>query len=114
MYDPSGLYVDPILTNFSTGWPSEQTLYGLSLYPETPVGTKSGRYRVYDRSHWLIYPSRREPGTEANEIRGRKWSEDTFKTQEHSLQAPVHWEEREFLNSQGGLAADVFGGDLQI
>jgi hypothetical protein len=113
MYDPSGLYIDPILTNFSVGYP-EQNLYGLQIFPETPVRTQSGRYRVFDRSHWMIYPSRREPGTVANEIAGGKWSEDTFFTQEHSLQAPVMDEERQQLTSQGGLANDVFGGDLQL
>lgn len=113
MYDPSGLYVDPILTNLSVGFP-DQNLYGLQLAPETPVNTKSGRYRVYDRSHWLVYRSRREPGTIANTIAGRKWSEDEFKTFEHSLQADVYWEEDQQLHSQGGLANPVFGGDLSI
>lgn len=113
MYDPSGLYVDPILTNFSTGY-QPQNLYGWKIMPETPVSTQSGKYRVYDRSAWLIHNSRREPGTVANEVLGAKWSEDTFYTQEHSLQSPVLDEERQQLTSQGGLANDVFGGDLQI
>lgn len=113
MYDPSGLYVDPILTNFSVGY-EDQTLYGWQIAPETSVRTQSGRYRVFDRSHWLIFPSRREPGTVANEVRGGKWSEDVFMTQEHSLQAPVLDEERQQLTSQGGLADPVFGGSLQI
>lgn len=113
MYDPGSLYSDPILTNFSVGY-QPQELFGTRLMPETPVGTQSGRYRVYDRSHWLIYPSRREPGTSANEIRGRKWSEDTFKTKEHSLKAAVLDEEDQQLQSLGGLANAVFGGDLAI
>lgn len=113
MYDPSGLYVDPILTNLSVGFP-DQNYYGLQLAPETPVNTQSGRYRVYDRSHWLVYRSRREPGTQANVIQGRKWSEDEFKTFEHSLAADVYWEEDQQLHSQGGLANAVFGGDLSI
>jgi hypothetical protein len=113
MYDPSGLYVDPILTNLSVGFPDQQ-LYGLRLAPETPVNTQTGRYRVYDRSHWLVYRSRREPGTVANKIQGRKWSEDSFKTQEHSLAADIYWEEEQQLHSLGGLANPVFGGDIQI
>jgi hypothetical protein len=113
LYDPSGLYVDPILTNFSTGF-QDQNLYGVRLFPETPVRTKSGQYRVFDRSHWLIYPSRREPGTWANEIGARKWSSDVFATQEHSLQAPVYDEERQQLTSMGGLANATFGGDITI
>lgn len=113
MYDPSGLYVDPILTNLSVGYP-DQNMYGLQLAPETPVNTKSGRYRVYDRSHWLVYRSRREPGAQANVIAGRKWSEDQFRTFEHSLAADVYWEEEQQLHSQGGLANSVFGGDLSI
>lgn len=113
MYDPSGLYYDPLLSSFSVGYQPQQ-LYGAKLFPVTPVNTKSGRYRVFDRSHWLIYPSRREPGTEANTVRGRKWSEDTFKTKEHSLQADVHWEEAEQLNSLGGLATADEGVNLDI
>jgi hypothetical protein len=113
LYDPGTLYTDPILTDFSTGF-RDQTLYGDIFAPETPVRTQSGRYRVFDRSGWLIYPSRREPGTVANEIRGAKWSEDTFFTSEHSLQAPVWDEERQEFTSLGGLANAVFGGDLSI
>lgn len=113
MYDPGTLYVDPILTNLSVGW-KDQDLYGLRIFPETPVNTKSGQYRVYDRSNWLIWKSRREPGTVANEISGKKWSTDTFAVQEHSLQSPIYDEERQTLFSQGGLANPVFGGDLQI
>lgn len=113
MYDPGLLYLDPILTGFSTGF-QDQTLYGTRLMPITPVRTQSGKYNVYDRSDWIIFPSRREPGTVANEVRGRKWSTDTFQAKEHSLQAAIHDEERQELISQGGLADPTFGGDLQI
>jgi len=113
MYDPSQLYIDPILSGFSVGY-KDQNLYGERLFPITSVNTQSGRYRVFDRSDWMIWPDRREPGTVANEIRGRKWSEDTFQTKEHSLQAPVFDEERQELTSLGGLANAAFGGALQI
>lgn len=113
MYDPGTLYVDPILTNFSVGY-SDQELFGLQIMPETPVRTPSGRYRVFDRSNWLLFEDRREPGTVAHEVRGGKWSEDTFNVREHSLQAPIHDEERQELTSQGGLANATFGGSLQI
>lgn len=113
MYDPGTLYVDPILTQLSVGF-QDQTLYGLDLFPETPVRTQSGRYNVFDRSSWIIHESRREPGTVANEIAGYKWSTDSFETKEHSLQAPILDEERQQLTSQGGLADPVFGGALQI
>lgn len=113
MYDPGQLYVDPILTGFSVGY-EDQQLFGERLFPVTPVRTQSGRYRVYDRSNWISFPSRREPGTVANEVRGGKWSEDTFYTREHSLQAAVADEENQELTSQGGLADPVFGGGLQL
>lgn len=113
MYDPGTLYLDPILTNFSVGY-QDQTLYGLRILPETPVNTQSGKYRVFDRSSWLIYDDRREPGTVANEIEGRKWSEDTFSTQEHSLQASVKDEEYQELRSQGGFANSDAGVNLDI
>lgn len=113
MYDPGTLYSDPILTNFSVGY-KDQALYGERIFPVTPVNTQSGRYRVFDRSNWLIFESRREPGTVANEIQGGKWSEDTFETKEHSLQVPIFDEERQQLTSQGGLANATFGGAMQI
>lgn len=113
MYDPGTLYSDPILTNFSVGY-TDQALYGDRIFPLTPVNTQSGRYRVFDRSNWLIWESRREPGTVANEIYGAKWSEDNFFTHEHSLQVPIFDEERQQLSSQGGFANPVFGGALQI
>jgi len=113
MYDPGALYVDPILTQLSVGFQDEQT-YWSQLAPETPVRTQSGRYRVFDRSDWVIHRSRREPGTQANRVGQKKWSEDTFRTQEHSLEAEIYDEERQELVSQGGLADPVFGGGLQI
>lgn len=114
MYDPSALYVDPILSDFSVGW-QDQQVYGLTLAPETPENTKSGRYRVFDRSDWLIYDGdRREPGTVAGEIHGRRWSEDEFATRERSLTAPIYDEERQQLLSRGGLANPAFGGALSI
>lgn len=113
MYDPSSLYTDPILTNLSVGF-KDQSLYGAELFPITPVNTQSGRYRIFDRSDWLIHEDRREPGTVAREVRGRKWSEDTFKTSEHSLQAAVLDEENQQLQSLGGYADPSFGGALQI
>lgn len=113
MYDPGTLYSDPILTNFSVGY-RDQALYGERIFPVTPVNTQSGRYRVFDRSNWLIHESRREPGTVANEIYGAKWSEDTFETKERSLQVPIFDEERQQLVSQGGFANPVFGGAMQI
>jgi hypothetical protein len=82
--------------------------------PTTPVRTKSGQYRVFDRSAWLIFESRREPGTVAHEIAGGKWSYDVFQVQEHSLQVPISDEEKQTLYSQGGLADPVFGGALQL
>lgn len=113
MYDPGALYVDPILTRLSIGF-KDQSLYGDQLFPITPVNTQSGRYRVFDRSDWLIFEDVRAPGTVAREVKGRKWSEDTFMTKEHSLQAPVYDEENQQLNSQGGLADPTFGGALQV
>jgi hypothetical protein len=113
MYDPSSLYSDPLLTSFSVGY-QPQGLHGLEIAPGVETTSPSGRYRTFDRSSWLIYNDRREPGTVANEIKGRKWSEDTYKTKEHSLQSPVYDEEEQFLNSQGGLATPAFGGPLQL
>ena len=113
MYDPGTLYSDPILTEFSVGY-ADPMLVGTRLMPLAPVNTQSGRYRTFDRSKRVIFAARREPGTVANEVRGGRWSEDTFKTVEYSLQAAVADEENQQLNSQGGLANATFGGALQL
>lgn len=113
MYDPGTLYSDPILTDFSVGY-APPTFVGLRMMPQAEVNTQSGRYRVFDRSSRVRFYSRREPGTVANEVRGGRWSEDTFKTVEHSLQAAVADEERQQLNSLGGLANESNGGALQL
>ena len=113
MFDPGTLYSDPILTDFSVGY-NPPTFVALRMMPEAAVNTQSGRYRVFDRSRRVRFLSRREPGTVANEVRGGRWSEDTFKTVEHSLQAAVADEENQQLQSQGGLANPVFGGALQL
>jgi hypothetical protein len=113
MYDPGTLYSDPILTDFAVGYRAP-VLVGLDLMPEARVTTQSGRYRTFGRERRVIFPSRREPGTVANEVRGGRWSEDTFYTQEHSLQAAVADEEDQELNSLGGLANATFGGALSI
>jgi hypothetical protein len=113
MYDASALYVDPYLTNFATGYRDPQ-YYGDILAPQTTVQTKSGKYRVFDRSNRLIFPDLRAPGTVANEVRGRVWSEDVFSTKQHSLQTFVTDEERREYASQGGLSNPAFGGGLNI
>ena len=113
MFDPSVLYADPILTDFSVGYESP-ILAGLRLMPEVPVDTASGRYRVWDRSNRVYFLSRREPGTVANEVRGGKWSEDTFKTTQHALQAAVADEEDQQLRSMGGLAQANNGGVFSL
>lgn len=99
MYDPKKLATfDPILTGFSLGYQAQERI-GETLFPVTEVGTQSGSYMIFDRSNWLIYPDRREPGTEPNMIQGRKWSTDVFNVKEHALEAEVVDEEREELNS---------------
>ena len=113
MYDPGQLYIDPILTGFSTGY-QDQTLYGEKVFPVTPVNTQSGKYLTFDRSNWMIFASRREPGSVANEVRGGKWSSDNFSTQEHSLQASVADEEVQQYTSLGGLANPWAGGGVGI
>ena len=106
MYDASGVYFDPILTNFSTGYQMAD-LVAPRLFPLTPVGLQSGKYRVFDRSNWLLFNDRREPGTVANEVAGRKWSEDTYYCVEHSLQSPVTDEELQNLGNPTGNPANA-------
>ena len=110
MYDARGIYADPILTDFSVGFQPQEYM-AQRLFPFTPVALPSGRYRVFDRSNWVTFPSRREPGTVANEIRGGKWSEDTFSVREHALQVAIDDAERQNYNaSQQNAQANLFAG----
>jgi hypothetical protein len=109
-YDARAIYADPILTNFSLGFQDQQYVAS-RLFPITPVTLPSGRYRTFDRSNWVAFPDRREPGTWANEVRGGKWSEDTFSTKQHMLQAAVDDQEIENYNAAGQNAqANLFAG----
>lgn len=96
---------EPVLSNFSTGWEAKE-LVGSRVAPLTNVAQMSGRYMVYDRSDWLIFPDRRAMGTVANEIQGGKWSTDTYSVREHSLQVPVFDEEREQMGASGNFPVD--------
>jgi len=97
--------VDPILSDFSTGWVAKD-LVGKRVAPETKTLTLAGRYMVFTRSDWLIFPDLRAMGTVANEIQGANWSTTPYSVREHSLQAPVFDEEREALGSNGSFPVD--------
>lgn len=114
MYDPSGLVVDAYLTEFSTGFEPDN-LVGFEIMPQVEAGSPFGSYRTFDRSNRVIFPDRREPGTVANEVRGGKWSADTFKTVQRSLQAAVADEEEAYARALGGVNANnSTTGDLDI
>lgn len=116
MYDPSSLVVDPVLTEFSTGFEPDN-LVGFEIMPQVEAGAPSGSYRTFDRSNRVIFPDRREPGTVANEVRGGKYSADTFKTVQRSLQAAVADEEEAYAASLGGVnnaASANTTGDLDL
>lgn len=114
MYDPGDLRVfDPFLTNFAVGY-RDQQLFGERLFPVTRVANQSGRYRVFNRADWMRWRAHRAPLTVANEISGRKWSEDVFHVQEYSLQTPVSDEEREELAAMGSISAQTFGGPIEF
>lgn len=109
MYNPAELYVDPFLTDFAVSFETPD-LIGREVMPIMETSLPSAKYRVFDRSAWLIYNDRREPLTVANEISGGKWSLDTYSVFEHSLQAPVSDEEREILgrvSPASSIAADL-------
>ena len=107
-YDPYAIYNDPILTNFSVGF-QDQSLIAEELAPITPVALPSGKYRVFNRANWLIYPDGRDPGTVANEIRGAVWSQDTYLVHEHSLQAAVTDEEQQvYANALQNAQANIY------
>jgi hypothetical protein len=108
MYDPRDLYEDPLLTGFAERYESQE-LFGMRIFPAVSVGVQSARYPVWNRANWLIFPSRREPLTVANEIRGGRWSFDYFKTVEHSLQAPIADEERQVIAGLGSINGEGIG-----
>jgi len=114
MYDPSGLVVDAYLTDFSTGFEPDN-LVGFEVMPQVDAANPFGSFRTFDRSNRVIFPDRREPGTVANEVRGGKWSADTYKTVQRSLQAAVADEEDAYARAIGGVNGNnSTTGDLDI
>lgn len=113
VYQPTGtgnVHVDAVLTNISLAFPNNG-LVGEALFPTVQVRKQSDKYRVFGREAWLPETSDyRAPGTEANEIPGRKLSLDTYYAQEHSLQIAVTDEERE--NTDAPLSPDRDGTEL--
>jgi hypothetical protein len=114
MYDPSGLVVDAYLTEFSTGF-EPPNLVGFEIMPQVEAANPFGSFRTFDRSNRVIFPDRREPGTVANEVRGGKWSADTYNTVQRSLQAAVADEEAAYANAIGGVSGtNTTTGSLDI
>jgi hypothetical protein len=114
MYDPSGLVVDAYLTEFSTGF-EPPNLVGFEILPQVEAANPFGSFRTFDRSNRVIFPDRREPGTVANEVRGGKWSADTYNTVQRSLQAAVADEEAAYANAIGGVSSsNTTTGSLDI
>lgn len=114
MYDPSGLVVDAYLTEFSTGF-EPPNLVGFEIMPQVEAANPFGSFRTFDRSNRVIFPDRREPGTVANEVRGGKWSADTYNTVQRSLQAAVADEEEAYSRAIGGVnATNTTTGNLDI
>ncbi|HVI77445.1 MAG TPA: hypothetical protein VM715_04665 [Candidatus Acidoferrum sp.] len=97
VYNPTGMqnvHIDVALTQISIGFPTTG-LVADRLTPAVPVGRISDKYYVFPREGWFPEDDIRAPGTEANEIPGLHVSTDTYYAQEHALQIPVTWEERE-------------------
>ena len=113
VYSPSGsggVHVDTVLTNISLGY-EMPGLVGEQLFPVVPVKKQSDKYRVFGKEMWLPETSDwRAPGTEANEIPGLGFSDDTYYANEHSLQIAVTDEERE--NADSPLSPDRDGTEL--
>lgn len=113
VYQPTGtgnVHVDAVLTQISLDWPNNG-MVGNELFPTVLVRKQSDKYRVFGREAWLPETSDyRAPGSEANEIPGRKLSLDTYYAQEHSLQIAVTDEERE--NTDSPLSPDRDGTEL--
>jgi hypothetical protein len=113
VYQPTGtgnVHFDAILTQVSLAFPNNEFV-GEQLFPVVPVKKQSDKYYVFGREEWLPETSDyRAPGTEANEIPGRKVSIDTYYAQEHALQIAVTDEERENVDSQ--FAPDRDGTEL--
>lgn len=113
VYQPTGtgnVHIDAVLTAISLGFPNDG-LVGEALFPSVGVKKQSDKYRIFGREAWLPETSDyRAPGTEANEIPGRKLSLDTYYAQEHSLQIAVTDEERD--NTDAPLSPDRDGTEL--
>jgi hypothetical protein len=112
-YQAGTRITDPVLTQISVGWQSEDFV-GEALFPPVSVTEKSAKYYVFNDRHSHVTPETdyRAPGTQANEIAGLTLSSDMYYTQEHSLQIPVTDEERENVPAGSGINPEIDAVEL--
>lgn len=96
-YDPNGSVIDPVLTNVSISYVRRAPSVANLLFPRVPSSEQRAAYRIYPPESWgpAFNDDVRGPGGVANETPGEKWSEDTFRAEEHALKHFVPDEEDE-------------------
>lgn len=97
-----GTIVDPVMTQISVGYPTED-FSGSLLLPAVPVTQQSFRYAVFGKDAQTLdtLGDQRAPGSVANEVEGITLSTKTYFASEHALQIAVNDEERELDPSLG-------------
>lgn len=92
-YVPRDLHVDQLLTNISIGY-GNQSYIADQIFPIVPVDNQSGKYVVYDQSHWFRNEARlRAPGTKSQRG-GWTYSSDTYYADRFSYGHEIYDEER--------------------
>ena len=102
-YVTRDLHVDQLLTNLSIGY-TNQTYIADQILPIVRVGAQSGKYVVYDQSHWFRNEARlRAPGTKSQRG-GWTYSSDTYYADRFSYGHEIYDEER--ANADAAFSLD--------
>lgn len=108
MSEPSNLHIDTYLSNFSKAWKNEALIWD-QLLPVVPVGKRSDKYVVLDKS--VAYREADDmlgPNALPNEI-GISYSDDNYSVESHGL---ADWLAQEHLDNADApiqLEMDVVG-----
>lgn len=109
VYGSTGLGVasvqpDVVLTNISVAY-DQAPFVGNLLFPAIPVDDQGGKYPIFGRENWALPPEGdlRAPGTDANEVGGRRLSTDNYYAEEHALRGAVPDEEPAAVRRTPGI-----------
>jgi len=84
----SQVHLDKALTNVSIQY-RNPAMIADRIFPMFPVGNKSDKYFIFDKTRFRVVDDQRAPGAEANEVFGWNLSTDNYNAEGHALRDAI-------------------------